>query len=202
MRRSRFLAMPFAVDLFCGLLQTEFQRRTDTSVQELVACRAQYPEHVTLRVRHQPASPSPFKSRLMGNLDDAIFATRLAASWNVIIFPAEPSEPRVPVRSPRIVNLLDAGFAAMKSAPLLARCSSRTISRAITAIGVWRLNIEMRATPHAVTAKLSDISLLAPTATTDPSLTTRRAIQLVRTYCGELTTAVRAEQIIHFGLMP
>jgi hypothetical protein len=70
---------PLAIDLFCGLasVQAEIFSRADATINQLVACRAENPHHVRLRVFHQ--SPSAFACVLgaMGNFQDPVLAARL-----------------------------------------------------------------------------------------------------------------------------
>ncbi len=77
------LVKPLAIDLFCGLRDAELAGRANLTVKQLVACRAEYPEHVPLRVAHQPTSAIAPELWAMGNFHDASLSAGFAFIFDV-----------------------------------------------------------------------------------------------------------------------
>lgn len=192
---------PLAHDLFCGLDQTEFGRRTYPLVEQLVACRAEHPEHMALAVRHEAPSTIAFMSRPMRNLKHPILRTRFARSREVRVFSAQSLKRPILVRTVRVIDLLNVRLTLVVGAPLLFGRSRCAADRAISLVAVGRRDIEAGAANPTISTGLRDVALLASSAAPDAALTLTRAIKLVRSLGLKRVCTLSAKQIVHVEIL-
>jgi hypothetical protein len=188
---------PLAIDLFCGLGQFEFCGSADTAVKQLVARRAEHPEHVRLAVLH--LAPHTISSMLwtVGQFDDSSLTARLTRSWKIRkLAPNSRYNSGIPVWSSLIVDALDTWVLAVKRTPLFSRCDLGASVRTITTVARRRRYVEMLPAYPAVSARPSDVRLLAAPQPSDASLATERTVTFVRALSCEADPATLAEQII------
>jgi hypothetical protein len=189
------MTQPLCFDLFCGLGSGEAQLggRADATVHELVACRAENPDHFSLRVGHYTPSAVALVLGAVRYFKNSVFATGLARAWKVRVLSPEPSKNRVLERPVHVVRVL---FAWMTAHPQLsnnARSLSRTVGRAILLIGVRRNDIKVLSAVPAVAAILCDVGLLAASAAAYTRLTTKRTVALVWALGGKRFATTGAE---------
>jgi hypothetical protein len=190
---------PLAIDLCCGLTQSELHLVADASVKQLVARRTEHPKHVPERVADQRPSSVPRELGLVRDFQDSIFAAAFASRGNVRISTAHPVELRIPVRTVRIVTTLTRWIASSPNSSEFARRLASARHRAIALIRArWR-DAEMLSAARAVSSSSCDIGLLSSSAAARAPNTARRAIQLVRPYGPKLCGAFPTGQIVHSG---
>jgi hypothetical protein len=189
-------AKPIAIDLFCGLVsgQPELFLGADATVQKLMACRAENPNHVGTGVLHLAECSVSAVLWTMGKLNDSAFATGLARSWQIRVFSAHPdNHARVLELSATVIDLLDRWVLSVKRSTLLFGCLARTVLRAISAVAVWLDDFKMLSANPAVPSVTGDIGLLAPPQPTSTRLTFERTVALVGALRLKFDAARRAE---------
>jgi hypothetical protein len=191
---------PLAVDLFCGLRrEPQLHGRANALVQQLVARRAENPDHFALTVRHQPPSPISFMAGPVGDFEHPRLTACLARCRQIGVLAAQALQRSVFVGPTRIVDLLHARLAFMERPPLrLGRlCGARRGAVALVAAG-WR-DVEVRSADAAVSPGRGHIALLSTPAPANPALAAWGAIKFIRALCLERCAAIGAEQIVHSG---
>ena len=188
---------PLAIDLFCGLFQSELFPAANATVKKLVARRTEKPDHMALRVGHDAPSPIPLELWLVRYLKDAIFATGFAGHRQIGASPPKSVDDRVLEGSARVIDLLDMRLAAMKFAALLPSGLARALFRAIATVGAGRHNLEMLRAAETVAAGCRHVELLFAPYAPSTRLAFHRAIELVGTLRREATATIGAKQIIH-----
>jgi hypothetical protein len=189
--------MPLAIDLFCGLSQSQFFSRANSTIKQLVAGRTQNPDHVPLSVsNHFPCTIS-LVLWLMRNLKNAALSARFAGIREVRIFPSKAPKNGILEWPSQIIYFLDMRFASMKCTSLFARCLACAVGRAIPLIRIGRHDVEMRFATETVATRLCDIGLFAASASARASLTCGRTVPLVWPHRLEFSSAIHAEQIVH-----
>lgn len=193
---------PLAIDLFCGLYEAKFLSRANAAIEELVAGRAQNPDHVPLGIGDDAPSAVSLKFWLVGNLKYPRLATAFTCCWKVWIAPSEPTDHGVFEGPSRVVDFPEARLAPHEISPLPARRFARAVFRAISAVRAGRRNLEVLAALKAVSALLRHVALFQATATPGAGLARRRAVALVWPHRLELSPAGGAKQIVHCGAIP
>lgn len=194
---------PVAIDLFCGLgRKPQLGWRANALVQELVTGRTEYPNHLAATVGHQAPGTVALVPRPMRNLQDARLSASLAGSRKVRILATEPLLRSVRVRTARVVDFLDAGFAFVKSAALCLRALGRACGGAIALVAIGRRDAEVFAAHTTVATGGSYVVLLATSAPTNARLTFRGAVEFVRALGLKCGAAIDTKQIVHGGIMP
>lgn len=189
---SESCVKPLAIDLFCGLAsgQAEFGLCTDSAIQQLVACRAEYPDHEWLGVFHFPVGTVSSVFWSVGKLKDSCLAAGLTSFRQVREFaPQSDNNARVLKLSSRIVDPLNSRIFSVERASLFFGRLSRTVLGTVASITVRRNDLKMLAAYFAIAPSAGDIGLFVPPKTTRAGLTLERAVALVWTFSGELNAA-------------
>jgi hypothetical protein len=90
---------PLAIDLYCGLRQAEFFPRADSAIKEFVACGADDPDHMSLRIGDDSPCPISLEFGPVSNFKDAGFAACLARIRQVRISTSKSTDDRILKRS-------------------------------------------------------------------------------------------------------
>ena len=186
-----------ALDLFCGLFQPEFLLCAKPTIKQLVAGRAKYPDHVTLRVRHYPPRTVSLVFRLVCHLKDTHFATGFTGGRQIRVSAAQSPNYRILEWAPRVVDFLNPGFASHEIAPLSPRRFTRAILGAIATVRAWWCDLEVRSALETVAPSFSDVVLLLAPNSASPRLAARRTISFIWPFCLERPRTFYAKQIIH-----
>jgi len=193
---------PLAIDLYCGGLEPELFARANAVVKELVASGAQNPDHMSLAVLHHASRPLSLKSRAMRNFDYSPLATCFALSRQIRIFSLKTLNAAILIRSPRVVDLLDAWLTLVEGSPLRTRSLSSAILRAVSLICVGRRYREMRPALAAISTGFRHVCLFAAASSSCATCAWWRAIDFVGANGLKGSPAIGAKQIIHVAIMP
>jgi hypothetical protein len=161
---------PLAVDLFCGLFQAEFFRRTNASVEKPVACWAQNPNHVRLRIRSKSPRSASLVRWTMGYLKNTRFTAGLAGAWHVRPSSGESVKRHVLEFPIRFIKR--SPFFIFTSRPLSAefsRCRISAIYGAISLVRAWRNNFKVLSASTTLGAVLSSAFVFLPSDSSSPS---------------------------------
>jgi hypothetical protein len=188
---------PLAIDLYCGLRQAEFFPRADSAIKEFVACGADDPDHMSLRIGDDSPCPISLEFGPVSNFKDAGFAACLARIRQVRISTSKSTDDRILKRSFGIIDLSKSRLAAHKFTTLLARRLSGTIFGTISAISAGRHDFKVLPATKTIAASLGDIALFSSSPAARLSLAFGRAISLIWTLCLEGVGTNGAKQIIH-----
>lgn len=188
---------PLAIDLYCGLSQAKFGLSAYTAIKELVACRAEYPDHVPLAVFHHAPCALSFKAGAVRNLYNSVFAASFALSRKVRIFSLKALKTAVLIRSHGIVDFLDIRLSFMKGPALRPRNFASALLGAISLVCVGGCDREVCATLAAIAAVFSGSFVLPAPDPSSPLRTVATAPFLVWSYCLEWLGTLAAKQIIH-----
>lgn len=155
---------PLAIDLFCGLFQAEFLLGAYASVEQLVARRAKYPDHMPLRVTGQPPCAVTLKLWAMRDFENAGFAARLACFRHPWISTPKAVDSDIFVLSFRLVgwpaNLV---FSPRPCLAKISRGLNGTQIGAISPIGVGWLYRKMRAAAGTIATAIRCAFVFRPT---------------------------------------
>ncbi len=179
------MTRPLCIDLYCGLgsSQAEFVLCANPSVQQLMARRAQHPDHVRLGVLEFSPDPVSAELRPVCEFYNSRFATGLAGG-------RQRRESTTNARhhsgvfdwTAPVVDALGAGVFAMKRAPLLLGGLARAIVGTVAAIAGRRRDVEMPSANPTVAPVPRDVRLLVPPQSADAGLAFERAVSLVRPF--------------------
>ncbi len=197
---------PLAIDLFCGLVEPKFGLSADAAIEELVACRAENPDHVWLHVRDRTPRPISLVLRLMGEFHNAVFPTRFARLRDFW----EPSSHTIDQRIWASLSL-PFGFVCWPSLfvfpprplpPQFSRRRCGTLNRAIALIGVRRLYRKVRSTAAAIRSILRRAFMLLASDAARPLRAIITAPLPVRPRGSKGLFAQMASQLVHRNIMP
>lgn len=192
-----------AIDLYCGLLQAEFGNRANLAVKQLVARRAENPDHMALRVGSQSPCAIPFEIRSVSDFEYAILSAGLARGRHTRIPTLESIERRVLVSACGFVFC--SSLRILPSRPRLAQLScsfNGAISRAISAVTVWWLDRKVRAASSAISAVFRSALVFVSTYPACALCAVVAAPLFVRSDCFERCGTLSAKQIIHARIIP
>lgn len=188
---------PLAIDLFCGLFQRKFSARAYPTVKNLVTCRAEYPDHVTLRISHGfPSAVTPVLG-FVRDLKNATLAACLASQRQIWEPTPEATDHGILERAPRIVDALNARFASHELATQATRRLPPAILRAIAAVSARRRYLKVFIALETVAASLRYVRLLKSSPPPSTTLAGRRAIEPIWANGPECAFALGAKQIVH-----
>lgn len=154
-RQTRTMNRLLAIDLFCGLRQTKLLFCADAAIKQLVAGRAQNPDHVPLSVGGEPPCPVASELGFVRYLKNAAFSASLAGVWHLRVAAFQSVQCRVfKITSGLILRPALRVFSARPYPAQLASSFDCTISRAIPAVAVRWGNVKVRAAPEAIAAPL------------------------------------------------
>jgi hypothetical protein len=190
---------PLAVDLCCGLLQSQLDRRTDAAINQLVARRTENPEHVSLGVADQRPGAVPAELRLVSDFQDARLAAAFAGARDVGMPPTHPVELGVLIGAACVVGPLPGRISPRPDAAQLASGFPGAVRRTVASVGAGRDDIEVRPAARAVLSPRRDVCLLPASSTPCAAGTRRGAVELVRPYGHEFCGAVATGQVVHSG---
>lgn len=181
---------PLAIDLFCGLGQTEFCLSADSTVKQLVACGTENPNHVRLRILH--LSESAFSAVLwtMSKFYDSAFTARLARLRQVRVFaPHSDDDASILKLAASVVDLLNGWILAVKGPSRFLRRLPRAVIGAVATIAIWRHDREMRPANTAISTGASYIGLFMPSQAPSARLTSDRTVAFIWSFCGVASAA-------------
>lgn len=179
---------PLAIDLFSGLdlSQAQFSLRADATVQQSVACRAEYPDHRRFSVFHLSPYSISFVLWSVRELKDATLAAGLTSSRQRRISAAHSGHyAGFMEAAAQVVTFLCFRISAVESPALLLGRLLSAPMRAIPSIAVWIHYFKMLPAAFTIAAATSDIRLFLPPDATSPRLTFDRAVALVGTFSSE-----------------
>lgn len=188
---------PVAIDLFCGLSKPELLDAANATIKKLVASGAQNPNHVPLRVGHQPPRSITLVLWLMRHFKNAAFSARLASCRQVGAPPSKSRQHRVAIRTARVVRFLLFWISSVEHAAKIACSLLGTFFRAITAVGCGWDDCKVSATAAAICSAFRNVRLFATPASSDALRALVRAIESVWPDSRKTFAAVFAGQIIH-----
>lgn len=195
---------PLAIDLYCGLGsgEPELRLRANSAIKKFVACGAQNPDHMSLRVRGHSPRAIAFEIWSVCDFKDARFSAGFACVRHVRIPALESIQRRVLVGARGLV--LGPSFRILTSRPCLAQLSrslDRTISRAISAVAVWWLDRKVCTASSAIATVLRSAFVLVSTYPPNSLRAIVAAPFLVWADCLERRGALSAKQIVHGGIV-
>ncbi len=142
---------PLAVDLFCGLYQSELRWSAYASINQFVACRAENPDHVPLRIGYQPPSSISFELRSVCDFEDAIFATRFTSSWDCGDSPFETIQGCILEVTFCFINCAAFRVFSARPYPSQFACRANRARRAaVSLVAIWWFDFEVGATGGAI----------------------------------------------------
>ena len=191
------------IDLFCGLGsgQSKLGRCEYSAIKQLVAGRAENPDHVRLSVFHLPPNSVSAVFRFMRQLYNSILAACLAGSRQIWKFAAKPgNHSRVLEWPVFVVRILGGRVLAMKRTALFLCRLTRTFLGTIAAIAGREDDVKMLPTYPAVPPGAGDIGLLVTPQASHAGLAFERTVAFIGPLRTELSPARTAEQIIRHDL--
>jgi hypothetical protein len=153
-----------AIDLFCGLVsrQAELLLGADAPVEQLVARRAQNPNHVPLGICDDLPCAVALVIWLVRYLKDSVLSARFARRRNVGVSAPQSPYNAVLKRTVCIVGFNPIRISAHEKSPLCPRGLTRAVLRTIASIGAWWRYSEMLPAPKAISPILRHIGLFKP----------------------------------------
>ena len=193
------MSRPLAIDLFCGLgLKSERFWRANTSIQQLVTSGAQNPDHVALRVGGQSPRSISFESRLVGDLKNPIFSTRLTSFRSFRVSPPKTVYSHVFKCSFGLIYWAALTiFSCRPDSSQLASCAYGATNRAIPTIAIWWPDFKVGATRRAVAAMFSRPLMLVSANATGPLGAVVTTPLLVWTSRLKSDAALSTRQVMH-----
>lgn len=185
---------PLCIDLFCGLLKSQFFRRADPLVQQFMASWAQNPDHVGFSVLHFPPCPIAGEFGPMGELQHAALTTRLARLREFRVLPSDPdNDPGIPVGAAGIVNREYLRVSLVEVISAVLGSLNSAYLRAVSAVAVWWLDLKVSPAYLAWLSVFSGAVLFTPAKPPLSRLAPERAILLINPACNEFSVARTTE---------